>query len=486
MIVRDLFVRLGLEEDSASFAEGFGVVELLKAGLEKVAELATEAVDFLKEQIAATAEAGDAAARMAARLGVTTDVVQKLAYVGKTANLSLEEMQQAFRTLATKGVKDIPKYILEMADSFSKSTNGAEKLRKATEALGRGGAAWIPILNKGKEAIKGLMEEAEETGYVMSEEGIESTDKYVASMGRLHGALTGLRNEVILPLLKPLATFFTWLANGVITLTRWIKGADSLNVHLKSLAITIATLAVAMGFYALATNAGAIATAVLTWNFAGAAVAAWAFIAPILVATATFLAWALAIGAVFLLIDDLVVFFENGDSLIGRALKKWIGPFKTWQEALHLVWGKVKEGLSHAFDAAISYVKGVLANFWAGIKNSAVEVWEAILAGIKKIPGVEFLMKHIAAAGAAADAGGGVTDVASAYFTGGATSPAAAAALNTSSTTNISNLTGGRSGAPQVQVHVELDGEKLDKRTRVIVSDHHDAATRDLAAAAGS
>jgi hypothetical protein len=485
VIIRDLAVRLGLETEAASFAEGFSVVELLKAGLEKVSELAHEAKDWLEEQISATAEAGEQALLMAQRLGLSADQVQKLAYVGATAGVSLEAMQGVMRHLAQRGVRDLNGELLRIADQFQHTADGGHKLALAQELLGRTGTDLIPVLNKGGTAIRALMEEAQDLGAVMSKEDLDAAEDYKSSLGRLHAALTGLRNTVVIPLLVPLTKLADAFVRGVVATVKWSKGLDVFNVNLKHIAIALGTVASGLLAYVLWANIGAITTAILSFNFAGAAVAAWAFLAPILLLTAQFVAWGVAIAGVFLLVDDIVVFFQNGDSLIGRALKKWVGPFDTWQEGLQKVWAKVKAGF---------------AEFWEGLGKDpgfAAFVWtiNKLVDGLKLIgkgfhgdatpEGDQAKVDRLGFVGRLIQRGNEVTSTG--FFHGGAAGPEDAAAVS-SDPTQASFEPPNASYAPVTHVHVkvELDGEKLDKRTHAVVSGHHDRVNREAAAAAGS
>src|ERR1700722_19982414 len=100
MVVRELFVRLGLKTEAASFAEGYATVELLKKGLEIVKEKAQEAKEWIKEQISATAEAGEEAAHTAQRVGLQAQQLQRLAYVGNLSGLSMEQLAHRLQHLA--------------------------------------------------------------------------------------------------------------------------------------------------------------------------------------------------------------------------------------------------------------------------------------------------------------------------------------------------------------------------------------------------
>src|SRR4029077_9155927 len=74
----------------------------------------------------------------------------------------------------------------------------------------------IPLLNKGKDGIVDLRNEAEKLGIVIGEEGIKSAEEYEEAQKKLGATLTGLRNEVVVALLPA-------LKNLVDTMVEWVQ-----------------------------------------------------------------------------------------------------------------------------------------------------------------------------------------------------------------------------------------------------------------------
>ena len=392
---------------------------------------------------------------MAAQLGVSTDAVQKLGYVARVAGVPFESLQSAFRKLAKSGSSDLQATLLGLATTFETVTNPAQRLRIATERLGRGGAELIPILNKGRDAVKQLMEEADSLGTVMSEADIKATTGFHESTSRLSATLDGLRNAVILPLVPIMTKFVDLLQKGALAVQKLVKGTSEFTPVLKRFGIALGIVTAGWVAYYLAATIATIATLGEGVALQAVAVAAWEAIAPILVLTLQFLAWAAAIGVAYLAIDDLITFFENGDSLIGRALKKWLGPFETWQDALKLVWAKVKEEAIKVWD----------------------EITDVVTAKVNSLPGLKLLadVKYLITG----EANNGN------FFSGGAASPQTAAALNY--TPGPTNYTPGPTNfTPATHVYVSIDGQQLDARTRTVVSEHHENANREAVSAAGS
>jgi hypothetical protein len=413
MVIRELLVKLGIEQDSSIF-KSFLAVEALKAGL---GTLIAKAQEFRNWMVQGTVDAGYEAQLYASRLGLTADQTQRLAYVSRMANVTLEEMTHATRALAAKGITDINGALLKLADQFAKMPDNGRKLALAQEYLGRYGTKFIPVLNRGRAAMEGLMQEAEDLGIVMTGPALAATQAYGEEQRRLQASLEGLRNTIVLPLLPALTR----------TLERWIAIAHAIREFLAPVGKVIAqvrTLAIMLGLAALAwvgytvaqyvavtaslLQVGALQALVIwLWNVAMATVAA----------VAPWLAWAAAIAAAYLVIEDIVVFFMNGDSLIGRALARWIGPFSTWQEALQRVWTKVKTSFAETWDSMLADAQAHFGSFMAHLAGSLAKGTFSAIAAFG--PGeLERSMLP--------------------WFSGGASSPGAAAAIGGARTVSAS------------------------------------------------
>jgi len=127
-------------------------------------------------------------------LGISTDEYQKWTYAAKQADAPIEALHGGMRILA-KNLEDaargtgeareylqalgittrnLPQAILQIADAFSKTEDGAEKMAWAGKLLGeRYGIQLVPLLNQGKAGIQGLGEEAKKLGIVVSEDVIK-------------------------------------------------------------------------------------------------------------------------------------------------------------------------------------------------------------------------------------------------------------------------------------------------------------------------
>ena len=126
--------------------------------------------------------------------------------------------------------------LLDVADAFAKSKDGAGKTEMAVKMFGKAGLELIPFLNQGKQGIKELMEEARRLGLVMSKEDAEAANKFNDELKKLAAASRGLT----LVLGKELVPVFTMMLTGVTTLVNsgFVTFLKEVAFHMESLGIS--------------------------------------------------------------------------------------------------------------------------------------------------------------------------------------------------------------------------------------------------------
>src|SRR5579859_4154282 len=455
MVVRQLLVKLGVQTDAASVAEGFAWVEGLKKGLELVAEAAKEASRFMLEQISATAEAGEEASHTSQRLGLHADQLQRLSYVAGLSGVSLDELAVSMQHLARLGVRDVNAKMLQLADQFQRMPDSGRKTALAMNYFGRAGARLIPLLNRGSGAIRELMGEADSLGVVMSKEDLEATEKYTESIRRLEASGRGLRNTVVVPLLGLLSKLADFVTKNVKAFREWYKGTilaaggiQRVMFYVKTLGEALLTLGAIWALQLIDIAAVVAALGALTLaNIAAAAeaVASW------LLAAAPWILMAAGIALVLLWLQDFYTFLSGGDSVIGRVIKAWKTQFGTLGDFLH--------------------------DLWTTIKYEAGELWDWLGKQIKKIPGVDFLIHAVTdnmPDTKAQDYG----------FGGGAISPTTAAIR--SARANVANSTNSNQFQANVTVNVQgdADGKKVGQHVTKALEEFHTRKMREARAAA--
>ena len=139
---------------------------------------------------------------MSAKLGASTSEIQQIGAVAKLTGgdfgqmaLQLERMQlglaksqsassPARAALAALGIEaehfrslPIPQQLETLAEAFARFADGPAKTAAAMALLGRAGADMIPYLDRGKEGIRDLADEASAAGGVLSAQMVAALAK---------------------------------------------------------------------------------------------------------------------------------------------------------------------------------------------------------------------------------------------------------------------------------------------------------------------
>lgn len=166
-----------------------------------------------------TANFGEEALKGAQKAGQTVETFTALSYAAKLADIDQQQLSVGLKSLsqnmveaaqrtgdgealfrrlgiaatdATGQLRPTEQVLLELADVFARSADGAGKTEAAVKLFGKAGLELIPFLNQGKAGIAGLMEEAKRLGVVVSEDAAKSADTFNNEIKRLQAATQGL------------------------------------------------------------------------------------------------------------------------------------------------------------------------------------------------------------------------------------------------------------------------------------------------------
>ena len=310
MIVRELFVELGLDLDEGTFAKGEKALAAIRTGALGVVSAFVSVGAALVSAAGFTARTADHVDELSQSLGVSADELQRIGYAAGFSSLSIEQVGQSMKFLAKHGVKDIQGELLKLADQFSRMPNGGEKTRLALEKLGKSGTDLIPMLNEGRAKLEELFAEAPVLDAETIRAGVELSD----SITRIQGALKKLVFAVGAPLLKP-------LGEVADRLVRWFRANEKL---IKGRVVEFVE-----GFKTAVEGLGSVLSRL--WFILDNTVqllGGWEGV--LASATAGLLAFGIAVNAplaglaAFLLIlDDVFGYFEGKDSVTGDLIGAW-------------------------------------------------------------------------------------------------------------------------------------------------------------------
>ncbi len=371
--VRELLVELGVDaKDSAE------QLDKIDAGVDKVKDLfivATAAAAAfavgLYTLATGAAEAADAVATSATKTGVAVEQYQELAYAASQSNVETQTLDSALvkqtnslAELADGTEAQVEAYtalglsqeelaglspdeaFLAIADAASTMSDEQERLQALTDIYGSELAAkLLPLIEQGGDGLSALADEAQALGLVMSEEDVEAAAEFNDQLDSMWAIVLSVRNEIGLKLIPFLTKLVTAVQDWVAAnrelidqkLEKWtgyvvdglemaweaLDALDDLVTRvfggwepiLVAAAGTVATLGAAFVALQAASFWGTISTAVTALG----AFFGLTFGQVILVVGAV-VAAAVGLG---LIMQDLWVYMNGGDSVIGRLLERF-------------------------------------------------------------------------------------------------------------------------------------------------------------------
>ncbi len=247
----------------------------------------------------------------------------------------------------------------DVASRFATMPDGIRKTALAQQLFGRGGKALIPLLNKGRDGIDELRQEAHKYGVVLDQETIEASLRWEEQQKHLKAAVLGLKNALGSAFIKRITDVTDKIANWIASNRELISSGimrflDGVVALLKPIAIAFDELFIKTG----------------AWLAMLATVGAF-FVAANL--------WLVFLGAVLFAIEDIYGFMQGKDSLIGRmfppdALEKVRSFLNKASEVVHFLFGG---GMGEAIAGGLEKIRGAEALQAAGVptivQKAAVE-----------------------------------------------------------------------------------------------------------------
>ena len=203
--------------------------------LSKFTEFFTEAAGKVKEFLPELAMAGtfagiaekvseaikqvDELAKTAQKVGIAVEQLSTLSLAAKMTDVDMHtlatsvkgldkaigdaivetsESAKVFRGLGISlrdsagNLKTTDDILLQLAEAFKELPDGVTKTRLATELFGRAGMNLIPLLNKGRDGIQEIRDEAEQFGLKVGPEFAEHAEQYRENLTRIGAIFDGI------------------------------------------------------------------------------------------------------------------------------------------------------------------------------------------------------------------------------------------------------------------------------------------------------
>ena len=380
MILRELFVKLGVKTDKASadaFRDSLSGVKREAKSLVKVMAGLTAAAGAVAVGVwqltRRTADAADEAAKKSQTLGITTEAYQELNHAADLTGISMGQVGQSMRNVARHAddaahgvgrgaelfdrlkidaenangeLRESDEILMDIADEIAGLESETEQMAMAADVLGRSGTEMLPFLRHGREGIEQMREEAHEFGAVISDETAADFEHFNDNLVRGRRFLEGFRNTLAITLLPrindTIEGMLDWArANQDLIRSRIEQFAESLSGLMENMAEKAVEVDEAVqawgGWEPLLANVarfiGALGVGKLLGKLGALGAASKkAFVALKVAAAAAgaSLGWVAAIGAVVvgwlvatvLTFQDLIVWIQGGDSAFGRLLDR--------------------------------------------------------------------------------------------------------------------------------------------------------------------
>lgn len=321
--LREVLARFGVSFDSKELEKGDKAVDGVAAKLAKFGATLVGAaiVKGVADFITGMADQADALHDQAAALGLSAAELQEWQYAAKLSGVEAAELSgalmkfnknvadaaagtgpaaDAFRSLGVN-VKDSAGKLGQpidllggIAEGLQKIQNPAERTATLMSLFGKSGAKLGPLFDQGAEGIAKLRAEVEDLGGGFSPEFVESAGDMNDSIDRLNFSWLSFKAKLA-GLIIPTINRFVVLATKVTSsLLKWIKVGTNLQSVLGTLAVAALVFGRAM------VTAGV--KAIVPW-----------------------LPMIAALGLAYLALNELIVLWQGGDTIIGRAIDSIFG-----------------------------------------------------------------------------------------------------------------------------------------------------------------
>lgn len=177
------------------------------------------------------AQYGDSVDKMSQKLGLSTKSYQEWDYVMQLAGTDMGSMTTGLKTLTNKlddakngsdeargmfeklGISMEDINTMSREDLFAKTIEGFQGMADSTDRaalandlFGKSGQNLAPLFNQSAEATKGLIEQANQYGMIMSKDAVKASADFEDALTRMQSTMTGAKNALIAEFLPSLTS----------------------------------------------------------------------------------------------------------------------------------------------------------------------------------------------------------------------------------------------------------------------------------------
>lgn len=379
----DAQFRKGLD-DNASKMRQFGKrLAVVGAGL-------SAAGAGIAAGLRAQLNAADDMGKLAQKIGIPVDDLSRLKHAADMSGVAMGSLQSSVQRLSRAMVDSPDKFrkigvavrgadgqmrktsdvLADVAQVLSDMPDGAEKTALAMEFLGKSGADLIPMLNGGRDALRAMLDEADDLGIVITPEMARNAEQFNDNLSRLQKQMHGIWIMVT----ANLAPSLVRLSDFVVDLAKRFRGmSPGMQSFLSTLAATIMVLGPVMsGLGLMIMTAGPFVGAMMKMAAGVRAVSLALMANPI----------GLAVAAIA---GAAVLIYRNWDQVGPWFARLWDGvktTFEGFRDFLTGIFSGDLDGAIAGLRVAWDGLRAYFQTLWDGIRGIFTAAWEN---GIKPV-----------------------------------------------------------------------------------------------------
>lgn len=317
MALREVLAKFNIDVSGADKLKSAGEhVDKFHEGLEKAGALLAGGLFLggVKEMVGGLVDLGSSLNDTSGQLGINVEDLQAWQFAAKLNGVeageltaSLTKLQKNMVDNAANGaesggeflklgvslrdaqghLRDTTEVLYDTGIAISKLPPGAEQTAAAMEVFGKAGKKLLPLFSDGEVGLKKYLDEVKNLGGGLSGDMINALDGVGDNMDRLNMATTSAKAALISAFLPAITKGITWLTRETVALSHNRTALDALSVGVVAVSATFAAAGLA-------------------------AIGPWLPMLTLFAAT-------------LLIVQDLVVAFNGGDSAIKRMIDQMAG-----------------------------------------------------------------------------------------------------------------------------------------------------------------
>ncbi len=188
-----------------------GLVSGVKTAAKWGAGVAAAAVGVGAAMVAAakgTASSLDAIDKGSQRMGLTAEKYQELAYAAGLCGVEMGTLEDAAKTLKSKGLDiSVDEALAQLMSIGDESTRDAA----AFEMFGEAAYKLTPLLSAGTDGMNAMRQEAHDLGLVMSDEAVTAGAAMNDSFSKVEQVIGAVKNNVMIGLMPAVQKILDWV-----------------------------------------------------------------------------------------------------------------------------------------------------------------------------------------------------------------------------------------------------------------------------------